>query len=188
MGNALKALWAAGFVANGTGIVEVAAHGRHHKVTVSLDRIAQAPKMVPEVRNDPFVKNGTFVKVHWPDSSGRLRGVADDYFYKRWSADEFVETYASFNPHATFRLNGTVYEPTDPHWQKWRPDEPTSPHWLQSADPPGPHSRLRRRGAARWRENKDRARLRVRIPRAHFHDQTERDHCGLVRCLPSGLG
>jgi DNA topoisomerase VI subunit B len=54
IGNALKALWAAGFVANGTGIIEVAAHGRRHKITVSLDRIAQAPKMVPEVRNDPL--------------------------------------------------------------------------------------------------------------------------------------
>lgn len=40
MGNALKALWAAGFVANGTGVIEVAAHGKHHKITVSLDRIA----------------------------------------------------------------------------------------------------------------------------------------------------
>jgi DNA topoisomerase VI subunit B len=129
MGNALKALWAAGFVANGTGIIEVAAHGKRHKITVSLDRIAQAPKMVPEVRNDPFVKNGTFVKVHWPDSSGRLKGVDGDYFYKGWSADELVETYAAFNPHATFRLNRTAYERTDLNWQKWRPDEPTSPHW-----------------------------------------------------------
>lgn len=85
--------------------------------------------MVIEANNDPFVKNGTFVKVHWPDSSGRLKGVLDAYFYKRWSADELVETYAAFNPHATFRLNGTVYERTDPSWQKWRPDEPTSPHW-----------------------------------------------------------
>jgi DNA topoisomerase VI subunit B len=129
MGNALKAVWAAGFVANGTGIVEVAARGKRHKITVSLDRIAQAPKMIPEVRKDPFVKNGTFVKVHWPDSSGRLNGALDDYFYKRWSVDELIETYAAFNPHSTFKINGKVYERTDPNWQKWRPDDPTSPHW-----------------------------------------------------------
>jgi hypothetical protein len=59
MGNALKALWAAGFVANGTGIIEVG--------------------------NDPFVKSGTFVKVHWPDSSRRLKGVGDDYL--PWTDD-----------------------------------------------------------------------------------------------------
>jgi hypothetical protein len=43
--------------------------------------------------------------VHWPDSSGLLKAGDDHYFYKGWSADELVETYAAFNPHATFRLN-----------------------------------------------------------------------------------
>ena len=59
----------------------------------------------------------------------RLAGAVDDYFYKRWSASELIETYAAFNPHATFRLNGKAYERTDPDWKKWHPDEATSPHW-----------------------------------------------------------
>src|SRR4029450_4032611 len=38
-------------------------------------------------------------------------------------------TAEPFNRHATFKLNGKVYERTDSNWQKWRPDDPTSPHW-----------------------------------------------------------
>lgn len=130
MGNALKAVWAAGFVANGEGVVEVASLGKRHVVTVSLDRIAQKPRMVPEVSPDGFVKNGTFVKVHWPESSGRLlEGSHSFYNGRQYRADQLIEAYAAFNPHATFKLNGKTYDRTDPTWRKWRPDEPTSPHW-----------------------------------------------------------
>lgn len=133
MGNALKAVWAAGFVANERGVVEVASLGKRHVVTVSLDRIAQKPRMAREVSPDGFVKNGTFIKVHWPDSSGRLlEGTHSFYNGREYRADHLVEGYAAFNPHVTFRLNDKVYERTDPAWRKWRPDEPTSPHWYTS--------------------------------------------------------
>jgi DNA topoisomerase VI subunit B len=129
MGNALKAVWAAGFVANGKGVVEVTARGKHHVVTVSLDRIAQKPRMAREVGDDCFVKSGTFIKIGWPDSSGRLLGDRISFYNEQWEADLLIESYAAFNPHATFKLNGKVYERTDAEWQKWRPDDPTSPHW-----------------------------------------------------------
>lgn len=129
MGNALKAVWAAGFVANERGVVEVVTGGKHHVVTVSLDRIAQKPRMICEVEEDGFVKNGTLVKIHWPDSSGRFIDPKARFYNENWRADRLIETYAAFNPHATFQFNGKVYERTDPAWQKWRPNEPTSPHW-----------------------------------------------------------
>ena len=131
MGNALKAVWAAGFVANQKGAVEVTTQGNRHVVTVSLDRIAQKPRMVREVGPDGLVKIGTLIKVHWPDSSRRLLewDEGDIYNERNWLANILIESYAAFNPHATFRLNDTVYERTDPGWQKWKPNEPTSPHW-----------------------------------------------------------
>jgi len=129
MGNALKAVWAAGFVAHGNGIIEVVTGGQHHTVTVSLDRIGQKPRMVHEVEKDGFVKSGTFIKIAWPDSSGRLLGDDLSFYNERWEAGRLIESYAAFNPHATFKLNSKVYERTDPSWPKWRPDDPTSPHW-----------------------------------------------------------
>jgi DNA topoisomerase VI subunit B len=129
MGNALKAVWAAGFVANGKGVVEVTTGGRHHLIIVSLDRIAQKPRMVRELSEDGFVKNGTLVKLAWPDSSGRLKSDDYSFYNEQWEAATLIETYAAFNPHATFKLNGKLYQRTDPNWQKWRPDEPTSAHW-----------------------------------------------------------
>ncbi len=130
MGNALKAIWAAGFVANEKGIIEVATLGNRYIVTVSLDRIAQKPRMVLEAKEDGVVKTGTFNRVHWPNSSrllvsGEHLGFYNDY----WQASDLVESYAAFNPHATFRLNRTLYKRSAPRWQKWLPNDPTSPHW-----------------------------------------------------------
>jgi DNA topoisomerase VI subunit B len=64
LGNALKCVWAAPFVADGQhGIVEVEACGRHHLIQVSLDRIAQLPHIRHTIESS--VKNGTSVKIHW---------------------------------------------------------------------------------------------------------------------------
>lgn len=67
MGNALKCVWAAPYVATGTqGRVDVHTGGTIYTINVTLDRIAQAPKI--EVEETPtIVKNGTSVKMHWPD-------------------------------------------------------------------------------------------------------------------------
>ena len=64
-GNALKTLWAALFVATGEGriIVETAAYRR--EVQVTLDRIAQVPKLASFDAGDPDVKTGTKITLHW---------------------------------------------------------------------------------------------------------------------------
>jgi hypothetical protein len=40
-----------------------------------------------------------------------------------------IESYALFNPHATFEINSKIYKATSPGWPKWNPADPTSPHW-----------------------------------------------------------
>jgi hypothetical protein len=63
-------VWAAPFVVNGRGLVEVEACGVRHQIEVSLDRIAQKPKIDRTVAKATAVKNGTLVKIHWSGIAG----------------------------------------------------------------------------------------------------------------------
>jgi DNA topoisomerase VI subunit B len=130
LGNALKTVWAAPYVANGNGRVEVETGGRRHVIEVSLDEIAQRPQVSHTVQEGALVRNGTRVRVCWPDS-GCLMGEAkdDDFYESPPTARELVEGYAAFNPHATFRFSKLTFEATDPDSYKWRADELTSAHW-----------------------------------------------------------
>ncbi len=65
-GNALKCVWAAPFVATGSGIIEIGTRGQLHEIDVSLDRLTEEPEIGHTITDD-FVKNGTFVKIHWPE-------------------------------------------------------------------------------------------------------------------------
>lgn len=142
LGNALKTVYAAPFVMNGKhGKVEVISKGKHHTISVSLDRISQKPKIVCRSEKSSLVKNGTLVKVHITDSASLLNKPKSDDFYNDFDFDlldefpsvtEIIETYAAFNPHATFTLNEKVCKATNPHWSKWKPSNPTSPHWYSS--------------------------------------------------------
>jgi len=42
--------------------------GRRHVIEVSLDEIAQRPQASHTVGDDSLVRNGTRVRVWWPDS------------------------------------------------------------------------------------------------------------------------
>jgi len=130
LGNALKCVWAAPYVATGEQAhVEVIAGGVRHDVTVRLSRIAQRPELSYDVSPDGFVRNGTFVKVDWPGIAGYLSS----------GIPQLLRAYGVFNPHASFTYRdacrdwiGTV-EPTTPGWRKWAPSDPTSPHWYNLA-------------------------------------------------------
>jgi len=95
---------------------------------VSVDQIAQKPRLKRTVVSDGLVKNGTLVKVWWLGVASLLLSEAGTTFYK-----SLVEQYAAFNPHACFRFTDpddeTDIPATDPEWHKWRPSDPTSPHW-----------------------------------------------------------
>jgi DNA topoisomerase VI subunit B len=132
LGNALKCLWAAPFVAHGdAGYVEVATGGSTHQIALTLDRIAQQPNLCHRTQLDGLVKMGTLVKLVWPVIASCMDPDADPNFYK--SAVELVEEYAALNPHLSVTYREPEYETaitrTTPAWQKWMPHQPTSAHW-----------------------------------------------------------
>jgi DNA topoisomerase VI subunit B len=130
LGNALKCVWAAPFVADGEqGRAEVIAQGVRHSITVSLDRIAGVPR-IEHVPEESVVKTGTFLKLAWKDAASSLASEFHGSFYNGRS---LLRAFSTFNPHASFHLtdpDGTLDLPaSNPVWQKWRPDRPTCPHW-----------------------------------------------------------
>jgi DNA topoisomerase VI subunit B len=130
LGNALKCVWAAPFVVDGRrGCVEVAAHGVLHRIDVSLDGIAQEPR-IAMAEEPSHVKTGTFLRLHWPAVASCLTDAKPSDSY---NAARLLRAYATFNPHATFTLEADgaalTWLGTDRAWQKWQPDWPTSPHW-----------------------------------------------------------
>ena len=50
------------------GQVEIDSRCEHHIIEITIDRIAQRPD-IKHAKNDSVVKNGTRVKVLWPDSA-----------------------------------------------------------------------------------------------------------------------
>ena len=68
LGNALKCLWAAPYVASGEeGSVEVVTGGITHRIAVTLDRIGQATLNSGILTTpDGFVKNGTRINLSGP--------------------------------------------------------------------------------------------------------------------------
>lgn len=128
LGNALKVIWAAPFVATGKGFAEIEARGTLHRIEVTVDQIAQCPRVTHDVE-PALVRIGTSVKLWWPDSTSRLLASALASFPSSPMAKTLVENYAAFNPHAGFTLNGDRLDRTEAGWTKWRPDNPTSAHW-----------------------------------------------------------
>lgn len=116
-GAALKTVWAAPYLVDGEkGQVQVDANGLHHDVTLTLDRLNQV--VIPNLRTEPgFVKNGTLVRVSWPD----LPGLQERFV-------SLLYTYAALNPHTSF--SGFLDLPrTADTWRKWLPTDKTSPWW-----------------------------------------------------------
>ena len=126
-GNALKTVWAAPFVATGTGRIEVETAAYRYAIEVTLDRIAQVPRLELRDNGTPDVKTGTKITVHWRGIAGYLKDFVQPNFYS------VVYSVTDFNPHCTLTavakdINKT-FPATAPDWQHWRPDRPTAPHW-----------------------------------------------------------
>ena len=140
LGNALKCVWAASFVANGEGLVEVTACGLHHRIEIHLNRIAQAPDISHTIT--PSVKNGTSVTVHWPGIASLEPHDQTAEFYQTETVSDalpaLMADFATFNPHATFHLRlpsgHSSYPASDSEWSKWLGSQATSSHWYRVAD------------------------------------------------------
>ncbi len=130
MGNALKTVWAAPYVANGVGKVEVNSKGFEHVIKTSLDRIVQRPMIDHKSQKKSSIKNGTIVRVYWSNSA-TLEDEENAYSYKAKppSIEEIVSQYSVFNPHSSFILGDSKYSAIDTNWKKWKTDMPTCIHW-----------------------------------------------------------
>ena len=129
-GNALKTVWAAAFVATGTGLIEVETAVYRRAIEVTVDRIAQVPKLELIDAGAPDVKTGTKITVRWRGIASSLTDNGTPSFYS------VVYGFTDCNPHCTLtaiapHLNQT-FPATAPDWQHWRPDRPTAPHWYTS--------------------------------------------------------
>jgi DNA topoisomerase VI subunit B len=56
LGNALKCVWAAPFVATRQSVIEASACGLDHRIEVNLDRLAQKPRIQLSHKNGPVKK------------------------------------------------------------------------------------------------------------------------------------
>ncbi len=128
-GNALKTLLAIPYVVSDCrdGRIEVATRGVNHVIDVRIDLIAQEPAIAHAASESAFVKNGTLLKVHWPDCACLETEEVAPVFL------QLLSEYALFNPHATliFRVDGQEerFERTASECGKWIASEPTSSHW-----------------------------------------------------------
>ena len=121
LGNALKCLYAAGYVANGNGLVVITAQGIRHTITVGFDEIQQEPTLCHDTETVE-ASQGTSVQFQW---------TGDDN--KGW-----VELQAwrigLFNPHAWIESNGkTLAGPLtdrDLRFSKWKPDARIPVSWF----------------------------------------------------------
>jgi DNA topoisomerase VI subunit B len=138
LGNALKCVVAAPFVATGKqSVIEVNAYGVRHRVMIELDRIAQKP-VITYAKGPVPRQIGTILRIHWPLVASYFDGNWLDLSQQRDSLKEAIELllsdFAAFNPHVTFIFNGARTAATIPDWRKWRTDELTSAHWYRPAD------------------------------------------------------
>jgi DNA topoisomerase VI subunit B len=122
-GNALKTILAIPYVLSGeTGTVTIDTPQASHRISVSTDRIAQAPR-IEHTTAAPVVKIGTSVTV-WARSQDSATVAC---FL------QMVEDYSLLNPHATFEFeaDGAThrFERTTDAISKWKASEPTDPHW-----------------------------------------------------------
>jgi DNA topoisomerase VI subunit B len=136
LGYGLKGVWAAPYVANDRqGRVEITTGGLCHTIEITFGRIQGRPKITHTTEDaNPFVKNGTVIKVHWPQIASYLGNGGEPGFYKSPdTAAGLLSRYAALNPHASFHLQlpdrCLDLPASDAGWKKWRPDQPTSPHW-----------------------------------------------------------
>jgi DNA topoisomerase VI subunit B len=132
LGNALKCLWGASYVAHGTqGRACVETNGLTYEVLVALDPLTQLPRCSCSPVGDGTVKSGTKITLHYPRIASYLTHTGWGDFYR---VPDLLIRYAAFNPHASFCYTDPVgyarrYGPTQGLWPHWLPSYATSPHW-----------------------------------------------------------
>ncbi len=140
LGNALKCVFPAAFVATGKkSLVEIAACGVLHRIEADIDRVAQKPRI--NHAQTPMVKNGTTITIHWSGIACSRSTENHAEFYRGLFPSalvDMVRDFAALNPHATFSLTlfgrKMNFKASDPNWRKWLPTDRTSAHWYSKDD------------------------------------------------------
>lgn len=128
LGNALKVLWAAPFVAHGGEPIAIVVDTpvQRHAIHVGYDAIRQTPTITC-TQEPPTVKIGTSVMVPYPALASLLAEGGDREFLRIFSA------FAAANPHATLRwrigAEQGEHTATTPDWRKWSVTKPTPVQW-----------------------------------------------------------
>ena len=133
MGNALKTVWAAPYVALGNSKVVIESRGNRHIIMTSLDKIQQKPQIEHSQSKDANVKNGTSVTVYWSDLASSKDEETSFYYKAPPTEEKLISYYSAFNPHTTFHFKNKTYPATDKKWGKWRTDMPTSAFWYDES-------------------------------------------------------
>jgi len=120
MGNALKTVWAAPYVALGRSKVKIESRGKQHIITTSLDKILQKPQIEHDCLSDANVKNGTSVTVYWSDLASSKDEETSVFYKAPLTAEELISYYSIFNPHATFHFKDKTHPATNKEWKKFR--------------------------------------------------------------------
>jgi hypothetical protein len=101
LGNALKCVWAAPFVADGTcGHVEVVTLGERHVVDLTLNRITQKPDLQhQQFPSDGLVQIGTKLQMCWPEIASLLDcSKGFDLYNANLRLLDLLLAYDAFNP------------------------------------------------------------------------------------------
>jgi DNA topoisomerase VI subunit B len=126
-GNALKTIVAIPYVLSEEHPepIIITSQEQRHTITVSLDRIAQEPRLDLSTKR-ATVKTGTCWEVPLSTLTPEL---GPDFL-------SLVQGYSAFNPHATIEYaHGTdrrVFTRTAETWTKWLGRNPTSAHWYST--------------------------------------------------------
>jgi len=135
LGNALKCVYAVPFVMDGElAFVDIATCGKTHRIEITLDRIAQKPKLEHTVSDDGFVKNGTFVKIYGREIASYLENPESyDSYNSPPNIISLIGHYLAFNPHASLTYRDQKRhvrsDRSTSDWRKWCPSDPTSIYW-----------------------------------------------------------
>ena len=133
LGNALKCLYAAGYVAHGQGLVEITAQGIQHRIEIGFDAIHQQPTL--EHHQQPAgATTGTVVKTAWPGAASEL----DSEVFT--SASGVAFRFGLFNPHVSIHVESPGDQGRRPlalpcsdrdlGFKKWQPNASAPATWF----------------------------------------------------------
>ena len=132
-GNALKTVIAVPYVLSEQQQAEihVRTRGRANQIRISVDRIAQEPRITRNILVDRSAKRGTSIEVRLPESARLHEPLVASRLL------QLIDAYAIFNPHAAFTgsINGSVtrFPRAVTNCSKWVMSAPTSPEWYTAA-------------------------------------------------------